>query len=211
MSISLWWSWQMVGRLRSFLRTWSFYFIHFASQDRLPACETLQSVLCMPLLIIAPSLLLCDTLLKWGSFFFSQLERTCFTFASFLHKSTSRSYPSVSLVLILHTLYYVWPLVMHFSVCVNHSPVPSLGNDAPAEESCWGLSVCRERSHWQPSIIESNWNPAPAGGCLAGWDKSFLEGSCTKSPVFVFFCFFHHAVHIWRFSSWCLLQALQKG
>jgi len=79
---------------------------------------------------------------------------------------------------------YVWSLVMQFLLCfcdhglpVNYLPVLSLGNDAPAEESSvwWGLS------HWEPSIIELEWNRAPAGGWLARWDRSFSEGRVVQN------------------------------
>lgn len=100
---------------------------------------------------------------------------------------------------------YVWSLVMYLWpwLPVNHLPVLSLGNDAPAEESCWGLSVCWRRSHWEASIIELDWNPAPAGGWLAGWDRSFSERFCCAKTPKKMLCF------SWRWPC-CQLWSIRR-
>lgn len=99
-------------------------------------------------------------------------------FASFCINLHSGVIPLCAQPLILHALDYVWSLVMYLWpwLPANHLAASSLGNDAPAEESCRGLTVCWGRSHREPSIIESDWNPAPAGGWLAGRDRSLSEG-----------------------------------
>lgn len=118
-------------------------------------------------------------------------------FASFCINLHSVVIPLCAQPLILHALDYVWSLVMYLWpwLPANHLAALSLGNDAPAGESCRGLTVCWGRSHWEPSIIESDWNPAPAGGWLAGRDISLLEGffRCRKKP--------DHAEHFGRFSG----------
>lgn len=52
-------------------------------------------------------------------------------------------------------------------------------------KAVWGLSVCWGRSHWEPSIIELAWNPAPAGGLACRMGQILLGGVLLyKTSVF---------------------------
>lgn len=74
-------------------------------------------------------------------------------------------------------------------VCVNRSPVLSLGNDAPAEESCWGLSVSRAQS----LRTINNWvrlEPCTSWGLSCRMGQILLKGVLYEIPVSFFIMLF---------------------
>lgn len=150
-------------------------------------------------------------------------EHISFKFCINLHTDVIHLCPYL---LILHALDYVWSLIMYFSVClwpwlpVNYLPVLSLGNDAPAEEKLLRSQHVEGCSHWEASIIKLDWNPALAGGWLAGWDRSFSKGCCCMKclmlvtilsilvNLMVDFC---TSSHLWLFRSHAAAQTSTDG
>lgn len=70
------------------------------------------------------------------------------------------------------------------------------------------LSVCWGRRHWEPSIMESGWNPAPAGGRLWRTERLLLRwgGFIVPKNSTPFFNGSNRAVHSGRFSGRLVFQ-----
>lgn len=69
------------------------------------------------------------------------------------------------------------------------------------------LSVCWGRRHWEPSIMESGWNPAPAGGRLWRTERLLLGwGVSLYQKTRLLFNGSNRAVHSGRFSGGLVFQ-----